>query len=813
MVFERAEGGAGVSSTDSQSDLSGGGSYAQDEYPGEEEEVVQGVVLWSFEGGNEGELGVTEGTRVLILGDAEEWLFCEFEGERGYVPRAYVEPVEDGPSGGGMSAGPTAMSSTPNPGDPADGRKQIAFEILSTEENYLKCLEYISVNYKSSLEAICDDEPAGLDRNEVKKMFSNIESIKSLNQNLHTQLKERLDAWDPETCQIGDIFAMMAPVLIIYTEYANQYQQGLNFYNREKKKNERFASVCDEVKSKVGMDLEHLLIMPVQRVPRYNLLLEDLYKNTPDDHCDKANLAKALENMQGIAVKINDCMRQTAKVRELTAIASKTTGLSSLLEAHRRLIRDTVMTVTKKGIGRQAELESNKHHFASSTEKMQVILFNDLVIFVPKAKMHDPLKFGQQVYLHLVWMTNNRSPNQFDIFVPGFQLTLQFDEKKQMGELQAWIKDLTVSIDDHLKKYWKEKLEAEIENTKNQVKDLSIPFTVPGITESNLNCETKDRFGDSKFPDGASYNGWWNNGVMNGFGEYSLHGNDFQGLFEDGLQSGLGKCSYYTGDTYFGNWATGLPNGRGDWVSASNDKFTGEFLHNRKHGKGEMKWANGDRFVGVFKDDEPNGHGELVFASGLTYKGDFEAGLFHGKGVLISPTGKNYSGDWVRGERCGNGVLKYSDGSFYAGRWNVNQFHGSGTLYNSSDGCMYVGEFVRGVREGDGTILNRDKSFYAGQFKNDNRHGKGSYSDPVHESYIGAWRRDYYHGSGKLIKSNGVTFDGTFEMGVLSGSTQVTAGGKNTKVSMPPSHISDPRLSYECPPRPASFNARAEFYM
>eukprot|EP00009_Paramoeba_aestuarina_P004235 CAMPEP_0201510924 /NCGR_PEP_ID=MMETSP0161_2-20130828/3454_1 /ASSEMBLY_ACC=CAM_ASM_000251 /TAXON_ID=180227 /ORGANISM="Neoparamoeba aestuarina, Strain SoJaBio B1-5/56/2" /LENGTH=114 /DNA_ID=CAMNT_0047906203 /DNA_START=78 /DNA_END=418 /DNA_ORIENTATION=- len=98
MVFERAEGGAGVSSTDSQSDLSGGGSYAQDEYPGEEEEVVQGVVLWSFEGGNEGELGVTEGTRVLILGDAEEWLFCEFEGERGYVPRAYVEPVEDGPS-------------------------------------------------------------------------------------------------------------------------------------------------------------------------------------------------------------------------------------------------------------------------------------------------------------------------------------------------------------------------------------------------------------------------------------------------------------------------------------------------------------------------------------------------------------------------------------------------------------------------------------------------------------------------------------------------------------------------------------------
>ena len=35
-----------------------------------------------------------------------------------------------------------------------------------------------------------------------------------------------------------------------------------------------------ECKKRAGGDLEHFLIMPVQRIPRYNLLLNDLLKNT-----------------------------------------------------------------------------------------------------------------------------------------------------------------------------------------------------------------------------------------------------------------------------------------------------------------------------------------------------------------------------------------------------------------------------------------------------------------------------------------------------------------------------------------------------
>ena len=49
-----------------------------------------------------------------------------------------------------------------------------------------------------------------------------------------------------------------------------------------------FEQETSALKKKMG--LENLLIMPVQRLPRYNLLLRDLLKQTKDDHPDYEGL-------------------------------------------------------------------------------------------------------------------------------------------------------------------------------------------------------------------------------------------------------------------------------------------------------------------------------------------------------------------------------------------------------------------------------------------------------------------------------------------------------------------------------------------
>lgn len=41
------------------------------------------------------------------------------------------------------------------------------------------------------------------------------------------------------------------------------------------------------------LDLQSFLIMPVQRFPRYELLLREVLKHTPADHVDRDSLQKA----------------------------------------------------------------------------------------------------------------------------------------------------------------------------------------------------------------------------------------------------------------------------------------------------------------------------------------------------------------------------------------------------------------------------------------------------------------------------------------------------------------------------------------
>jgi hypothetical protein len=82
----------------------------------------------------------------------------------------------------------------------------------------------------------------------------------------------------------GPIFLKMAPFLKMYTAYSNKYEEGINTFNTMLKKNEKFAALIKEQQAASGLTngLFDLLIQPIQRVPRYSLLLKDLINHTSE---------------------------------------------------------------------------------------------------------------------------------------------------------------------------------------------------------------------------------------------------------------------------------------------------------------------------------------------------------------------------------------------------------------------------------------------------------------------------------------------------------------------------------------------------
>ena len=73
-------------------------------------------------------------------------------------------------------------------------------------------------------------------------------------------------------------------------------------------------------------DIAALLILPVQRIPRYSLLLQQLCECTPQDHPDYDTLQEAKVAVENIAEGINDTKRAHEKLDPLVQLQNSMSG-------------------------------------------------------------------------------------------------------------------------------------------------------------------------------------------------------------------------------------------------------------------------------------------------------------------------------------------------------------------------------------------------------------------------------------------------------------------------------------------------------
>jgi hypothetical protein len=99
---------------------------------------------------------------------------------------------------------------------------------------------------------------------------------------------------------------VLGDFLKMYTAFVNAYDniwQVLSALKNSKK----FQSFVQKVKKAdpTVSNLESLMIMPIQRIPRYLLLLKELKKNTPEFHRDYPALVTATDRLALITSHIN----------------------------------------------------------------------------------------------------------------------------------------------------------------------------------------------------------------------------------------------------------------------------------------------------------------------------------------------------------------------------------------------------------------------------------------------------------------------------------------------------------------------------
>ena len=730
-------------------------------------------------------------------------------------------------------------------------RTKIVQELIETEQLYVHCLEAMMNCFRAPiLEWLSSQEAESADKNrllrlagkirgakvtkeDVHRLFGNGATILDLQTKLLSDLRARFDQWHA-TQAIGDVFLHIAPFLRLYLDYSNNYTaacETLDKLTQGAPGLQEFLGQCGESSRPIcGIsDLKNFLILPIQRIPRYELLLQDLISKTPESHPDLPQLSRCLEEIRIVSNTLDAKLQESVANRRLLDKAAKVTKLQALVAPHRKLVTEcvvryfalnsTVSTFGMLALDRSLDQGGSGVEVAptaSGMRKIRLWLFNDLLAHADQSQKSSSLGRDKNHWpLNLLWIIDDNSADivkesqrrkekkplccGFQLVGPDATYCLRFQtESAKQGLLSLIVGEITRT------------LQAEAHGLK---------------------LEDSLRIGEYTFASGtgATYTGEWRRGIMHGRGILRYFGMQYEGDWNKGERSGTGRLAFTSGEIYEGDWAQGQPDGQGRLQLADGSVYLGGWRRGKKYGTGELLYCDGDYFKGVWYDDQPHGNG--VFISplrGIRYTGDWLEGQMEGPGTLECADGSSYVGAFAKGMKRGQGVMQYSSGAKYSGEWLDNRRHGTGVftrpvallplvnlqpsgsslinisgggpnpqrrltawvnaaeeydgnwkddipdgqgVLRSPDGSVYEGMFRKGLRHGAGvqTFSVGHIAKYDGEWVNGQRHGKGIIYFRNRYIFSGLFRNNISHGAGILTSPNGTKLDGRYQLGVPEG--------------------------------------------
>lgn len=263
-------------------------------------------------------------------------------------------------------------------------RKRIAQEILSTEQSYLSSLQTLLKGFLQPLQSVLT--PA-----ESSQLFSTLPDLVTLHTGVLSRVAAVVSSWSDTSCvseiflnfDVKDYFAYVAS-----NSYVPLY---LRYF---KQRYPSFGTILKsfEAAQKSRLDVESLMIMPVQRLPRYVLLLREMRKYSSlkamPDSC--AALDRAIQTLQASLDRVNSGLdkRVTTSVPAMQSIidlteAPASVDLHSAVIAQKRFLTNGPVALLFK---KQETASGNKNKIPPPKKNTELYgwLFNDLIVFSEK---------------------------------------------------------------------------------------------------------------------------------------------------------------------------------------------------------------------------------------------------------------------------------------------------------------------------------------------------------------------------------------------------------------------------------------------
>ncbi|XP_051982062.1 proto-oncogene vav-like isoform X3 [Xyrauchen texanus] len=192
-----------------------------------------------------------------------------------------------------------------------DRRSCCLQEIRQTEEKYTNTLESILQHFLKPLQPFL--QPVDVDN-----IFINIEDLANTHRSLFHEVQDSILHLGAEN--LFQIFIDYKERLLLYGRYCSQVEAATKHLDKITGSREDVKMKLEECSKRANsgrFTLRDLLMVPMQRVLKYHLLLQELVKHTVDQQA-KDNLRMALDAMRDLAQCVNEVKRDNEIIRQIT---------------------------------------------------------------------------------------------------------------------------------------------------------------------------------------------------------------------------------------------------------------------------------------------------------------------------------------------------------------------------------------------------------------------------------------------------------------------------------------------------------------
>lgn len=153
------------------------------------------------------------------------------------------------------------------------------------------------------------------------------------------------------TAQLAGLgLAISSPSVPVVMSDPSSPSHAAHLTSGQRRRIKQFLKRCRMNPRHSQLNMEGYLLLPVQRIPRYRLLLEELLRSTPPSYTFlDDSLDRALTEISSLANNMNEGKRESESRRKLVQWQSRIRGKfpSPLVQPHRRLIMDGPLLLTR----------------------------------------------------------------------------------------------------------------------------------------------------------------------------------------------------------------------------------------------------------------------------------------------------------------------------------------------------------------------------------------------------------------------------------------------------------------------------------